>query len=270
MMLRLTITVLAGLVALVGCGPGDLQVPAPPNLDAIVAVYEHPPGQVDQAHVQQTLADAQARLQELHLDWLPSLVAEVAARLRQRLQDNGLPVDPTARPDRNRRAIDAVVRINHVCAGLTDPPGPPAPQTNGTIDLTATVKQGYLERTIWGTASNCQERITVGNHVTADAHLNGTLILYLYGPLPEDPSQLSLLVRVERPATAAADAALTTSQSSSGFDFRVLSSAVEFRLPQPSGDVVVGVGSGTLTLRGSNQTVVCTVGSNTCSPGTGA
>ena len=116
------------------------------------------------------------------------------------------------------------------------------------------------ERTIWGTATNCQERIPVAGQVSVDAHLDGTLILYLYGALPNDVSQLALLVRVERPASG----------SASGFDFRIIASAVEFRLPQPSGDIIVGVGSGTLTLRGSNQTLVCTVGSGSCSPHVGA
>jgi hypothetical protein len=105
-----------------------------------------------------------------------------------------------------------------------------------------------------------------------DAHLDGTLIFYLYGPVANDVSQLALLVRVERgtAADAGTDGSGAPSQSSSGFDFRIVSSAVDFRLPQPSGDIIVSVGSGTLTLRGSNQTAVCTVGGNACSPGTGA
>ena len=250
---------LATALAVAACD-GSLSMPSAPNLDAVVATYENPPGTVDTARVNQMLADAHARMKELHLDWLPPLIVGVVSRLRERMEDNGLPTDPQVAPNSNKKNIDAVAKVTHVCRGFQDPPESPDAEKNGTFELTATIQTGSLERIVWGTAAACRERITVGDRVTVDAQLDGTVILYLYGPLPSTLAEVQLLVRIEKPGATGA----------SGFDFRIVAGTVEFRLPAQDGDIIVAVGSGTLTLRGHNQTAVCDVASATCSPQMGA
>ena len=60
---------------------------------ALVMTYQMPTATLDTSNIDQVRADAQARLDELNLDWLPDLLSDAVTRLRTRLDDGGLPDD---------------------------------------------------------------------------------------------------------------------------------------------------------------------------------
>lgn len=242
------------------CAPDDLELPAPPPMDDVVAAYDNPTGTIDTARLDQVRADAQARVDALPLDWLPELVSGLAARLRERLSGSGLATNPGIVPDDERPIIDAVARVHHVCKGFADPPGPPAPAQNGTLDLTAVVEDGRLRRVIWGTGAACHQSVDVGERVTVDAVVDGTLAIYLLGSLPTGLADAQLLVSF----TGTAGVMNERVPQIGSFDFRLQNGVLEVRVPVSDGEIIVGVGSGMLTLRGRNATYSCAPAAGTC------
>ena len=69
---------------------------------ALVMTYQMPTGNLDTSNIDQVRSDAQARLDELHLDWLPDLLSDALARVRT--PPRRQPVSPTIRPARPTRA----------------------------------------------------------------------------------------------------------------------------------------------------------------------
>ena len=92
------------------------------EMDALVAAYESPTGTFDTAKAEDTLMRAQARLEELQLDWLPDVMSEVLARVDSRLDDSGLSGDPATLTDTDpdRPIIDAYATVHRVCKGWVD------------------------------------------------------------------------------------------------------------------------------------------------------
>ena len=108
---------------LAGCGPGPLPLPPGPDLDALVVKYQAPTGTIDPQQINDVIVAAQTRLGQLHLDWLPDLLAQSMTRLRERLDDNGVPSDPSAAPNLDHPGIDATIRLAQTCRGWDDPIG---------------------------------------------------------------------------------------------------------------------------------------------------
>ena len=48
---------------------------------ALVTTYQMPTGNLDTSNIDQVRSDAQARLDELHLDWLPDLLSDALAQV---------------------------------------------------------------------------------------------------------------------------------------------------------------------------------------------
>ncbi len=194
-----------GALAL-GCGPDTVTLPTPPmeaQTAALVMTYQMPTGNLDTNNIDQVRSDAQARLDQLHLDWLPDLLSGALAQLRTRLDAAGLPDDPTSTPDTRKGQLTVVANVTRICAGWSDPPGPPDQAANGSIAVTAIADTGKLNPEIWGTATSCLARFPPAGSTGAvasatssvvDATLDGTLILYSLGPLPKNPSDAQLLV----------------------------------------------------------------------------
>ena len=159
----------AGLSA---CAAGSLNLPDPPMTDEteeVISAYDSPTGTVDVAHIDMQLDKAEARLEELHLAWLPNLVSEVLVSLEKRLSDGGLPTDPADAPKEDEPRLSAAVTVHRVCKGWSTPAGPPDAATNGSIELTAVVDGSQLRRDLWGVATNCSSIIDPpGDDATAD------------------------------------------------------------------------------------------------------
>jgi hypothetical protein len=257
-------------IAATGCGPDPVDVPTPPLAEetaAIVATYDAPTGSIDTANLQRTVQQAGARLEELNLDWLPDLIAEALTRLRTRFDEGGLPADPAAPPDDDRARITAVVNLTRICRGWDDPAGPPNAAANGDIEVTAVVEATQLTRQAWGTATACHARLDpidtpvldeVALSSGVNAFVDGTLILYLFGPLPRTGSEADFLLRFS------GQIGRQEQPRSASFDFRVVDRKVEFRHAVADGDIIVGVGATSLTLRGSNATFTCDLATASC------
>jgi hypothetical protein len=274
------------LGAAAACTSDDLVIPQPPDLTAVAAIYEMPTGTVDPQRASEVAAQAQARFGELQLDWLPRLVADALAGLRQRLTDTGLPTDPATTgvdddddddddgDDSKNPWIDAVVHLQRICRGWSEPPGAPDAAQNGTLDLTAVVQRSRLGSTVWGTATACRARVAVGSSVAVNGFLEGTVTVYLYGGVPRELADTRALVQVtgrigtEVTIQGNAQTAATPGGTASGsFDFRVIYPQVEIRVPVADGDVIASVGLDAIEIRARNGSYRCDLPALTCHPG---
>jgi hypothetical protein len=253
-----------------GCGPENVTLPTPPmatETAALVTTYQMPTATLDTSKIDQVLSDAQARLDELNLDWLPDLLSDALARLRTRLDAAGLPDDPASTPDTRRGQLTAVATVTRICAGWSDPPGPPDAGANGSIEVTAIVDTGQLNPEVWGTATSCLARfppagstgaVASATSTVVKATLDGTLILQLLGPLPADPSDAQILV------IFSGSIGVGDHVGSASFDFEISKSQVKFRIPVASGgDAIATVGT-TLGIQGANAGFSCDLTTLTC------
>lgn len=251
------------LLALTGVGCiQSLNIPTPPmqaETQAIAASYDTPTGSVDVSNVQGTLDTINSTIPNLPLDWLPSYAEGLLADLDSRIKDSGLPDNPDASVISHGYVLSAVVNVNRICMGFGDPPGPPDAQ-NGAILLTAVVENGRLDPEAWGTATACKLNLTVLNGaLSGNATLDGTVILYLLGPLPMGASDARFLLTFDGTITVG-NQTLNTS-----IDFRVFDGVLAFRLPVSDGDIVAELGTGSaVTLRASNGTFLCDLKALSC------
>jgi hypothetical protein len=283
-----------GVAAAAGmaCGPDPIELPEPPlaaETAAIAAEYAAPSGTLDGAALRQTAADVRARVEELDMPWLPRLLSSLLTRLQRRFDSAGLPQDPTAPRDTDRAVIKAVIDLDFVCPGWADPPGPPNSDENGKLRVTALVIDARLQPTIWGTASGCRARIEpLGNTPLVpatleatvpdagappaaptdaapaasppalDAFLDGSLLLYLYGPLPESNLDADFLMRFT------AQIGIGERTRKLDVDLRWIDRQLEFRHPVADGNIIVGIGLTRFTLRGRNLSVTCDATTLSC------
>jgi len=253
-----------------GCGPSTVTLPTPPmeaETAALVMTYQMPTGNLDTSNIDQVRSDAQARLDQLNLDWLPDLLSAALVQVRTRLDGGGLPDDPASTPDTRKGQLTAVVTVTRICAGWSDPAGPPDQAANGSFEVTAIADTGKLNPEIWGTATSCLTRFPAAGSTGAvasatstvvNATLNGTLILYSLGPLPQDTSQAQLLV------IFSGSIGVGDQVGSASFDFEISKGQVKFRIPVASGgDAIVTVGT-TLGIQGANAGFSCDLTTLTC------
>ena len=243
----------------------EVEIPTSPEAeetDAIVLVYETPTGSLDTTMLQETADAARARIDELDIGWMPRLISGALTRLRQRFDAGGMPADPTASTDSDRADMTAVIDLTHVCKGWDDPLAPPNMTENGSVQLTAIVEKSRLQRQLWGTASACRwmpDPVEVTElDPLVQAFVDGTLILYLYGPLPEEWIDADFLLRFT------GQLGRQDQVRERDFDFRFVDGVIELRHPVDDGEIIVGVGLTTLTLRGSNATVTCDLITRSC------
>ena len=248
------------------CGPDPIDYPSPPEeAQAILATYESPTGTVDAADAAVVAARASARIDELDIDWLPELMGRVLVRLRERFEVGGLPLDPAAIVDPDRPTIIALIDLEHVCSGWSVPPGPPNEAENGSIQLFAKVDNTRLRRELWGTASNCRWRISqrmgLAQVVTSPAlnvALNGSLLLSLYAPLPKEEAEAAFFMSFD------GELGREEQLRPLSFDFRTINRQIEIREPVDDGEVIVGRGAGTVSVRGQNASYTCDLATLTC------
>jgi hypothetical protein len=247
-----------------GCVLGDVHMPDAPmaaEMTDIGAVYDNPTGTIDVANIEATLDAVETRLAELHVDWLPDLIAEALIRLSQRIADVSLTDDSGAEAPNTDSVIDAVVELHRVCRGWSDPSGPPD-AANGTMQLTAVVEDGHLREDVWGAATACQTRLDPLQTKVVNPALNlsidGNLDVRLYGPLPRTGGDARFLLLFSG-RLGVGDRAADVS-----IDFRVLDGQLAFRLAVSDGDIIVEVGATAISLRGANATFTCDLASRSC------
>jgi hypothetical protein len=257
--LRLAPVVAAlGGAALLGCGPDDVRLPAiPMELVSVEAEYQSPTGTVPVDAIAQ-IAQLQSTLATIDTTHLPDIVTNMLSSLRARLDGSGLPTDPVVTPKKQRPVIVGSVTLTRTCRGWDETMTTPNP-ANGAIELTAEYHSSLLQKVVFGTATACHERVDVTDNLTVHTFLDGSLAVYLEGPLRSDPSQATYLVGWN--GTIGTE----TAQASSQFDFRVVPPQLEVRLPVPDGNIIGSVGANQVSLRGKNGTFGCSLQTFLCS-----
>ncbi len=256
--------VVLGTLSLVGGGAcvSKLDIPTPPmeaETQAIAASYDMPTGTVDINNVQSLLGLVNTTLPNLSLDWLPNYAEQLLENINDRIEGSGLPDNPDAEMETHHFVISAVVTVTRICPGWADPPGPVDAQ-NGNTMVTAVVQNGRLNPEVWGLATGCKQNLTVLNGaLTGNATLDGTIVLYLLGPLPSNVNNARFLF------TFNGQLAVGNQTANPSIDFRVFDGLLGFRVPVTDGEIVAELGTGsTVTLRASNGTFLCDLTALTC------
>jgi hypothetical protein len=264
--MRAGIIAAALAVSVGGCGPDKPVLPDAPmeqQMTDLTAIYDNPTGTIDTANIQATLDAVDARLTQLHLDWLPTLVSEALVRLSERIEDVELVTEVDEEAPTEHTVIDAVVDLQRICRGWSDSPSLPD-AANGTFDLTAVVEDGKLRPDVWGTASACRTRldpldVPAGSDlISANLSVDAALDVRLYGPLPRSVGEAKFLLLFEGRLGTEERTADTS------FDFRVLDGHFAFRFAVSDGDIIVEIGVTSISLRGSNATFTCDLASRSC------
>jgi len=254
--------------ALAGCGPDPLPLPPAPDLNALVAKYQAPTGTIDPQQLGQVMAAGQMRIKQLQLDWLPDLLAQLMTRLRERLDDNGVPSDPSVAPNLNHPGIDATIRLTKICGGWDDPPGAANAQENGTLSVTAVIENRTFRRALVGSAASCRGRIQPTNQIEVapstdlKVFLDGSLGFYFYAPVPKTVADTRALVQINGQVGTMAGG-----NASGEFDFVIDYPNVAVSLDRPDGNVILEVGLDGVTIRAANATYRCDAALQTCGPG---
>ena len=234
------ISILVGIVTLsAGALPAcisKLNAPAPPmqaETEALAASYDRPTGTVEVNNIRETLGAVDVVIPSLALDWLPAFASGLLVDLNQRIGGSGLPSNPDASVEFHHFILSAVVDLQRICAGWTDPAGPPNAAANGTIDATAIVENGRLDAEVWGTATACKVSLTsLNGALSGDSTLDGALILLLLGPLPTTVSNARFLF------TFTGQIGIANQMVNSSIDFRVFDGRLDLRVPVSNGDIV--------------------------------
>jgi len=260
---------LAGAVAavLTGCGPGPLPLPPGPDLDALVVKYQAPTGTIDPQRINDVIVAAQARIGQLQLDWLPDLLAQLMTRLRARLDDNGVPSDPSVAPNLNHPGIDATIRLAQTCRGWDDPVGAANADENGALSLTAVVENSTFHRGLVAAAESCRGRVQPSNQfkvatgVDLKVFVDGSLGIYFYAPVPRTLAETHALVQISGQLGTMAGGNVAGE-----FDFVIDYPHVEVSLDRSDGNVILEVGLDGVTIRAANATYRCDAALQTCGP----
>jgi hypothetical protein len=251
--------VVAGLAALVGCGPSGAALQAlPPEIQATAAVYDAPTGTVPASAMQQ-IAELQQIVSTIRQSHAVDVASQALAKLHDRVQEGGLPTDPTTTLAKNHPVIAGSITVTRICRGWNDAVTTPD-TTNGTIQLIAQFDRSTLQRAILGTATRCHERIDLPGGGTAHVFLDGAITLYIEGPLLPDASRDTYLM--------AFDGTIGTEASTvdAAFDFRVAPPQLEVRIAVADGDIIGSVGATEASLRGANGTFGCSFDTFQCGP----
>lgn len=146
------------LLGLSGCG--DLELPPPPDMSALVRAYDEPDGEL----TAETAAELGASVATTVTDTQASSPIELMGEMVTDLQDTSN-ADPASDEEPSESESDsgtllgekldvaAIVRLHHKCRGWE---GETPEEGNGTLDITATLDSYGLIPTIWGTAKQCR------------------------------------------------------------------------------------------------------------------
>jgi hypothetical protein len=242
------------------------ELPEPPassETDAALADYESPSGTVDRAELSATLESVRQRLDELDIAYLPRLVLELLTALDRRIDSSSLPDDPTEPAVSGRPVITAAVELDRICQGWMAPAAPPA-EENGTVAVTATFERSRLQSRLWGTAVQCRQRLTPFDMTVPlpaiNLFLDGTLIVHLYGALPDSATDGDFWAGFSGKLGREANVRDVT------FDFRVVDGRIEFRHPVDDGNIIIGVGLTSVEMRSAGASFSCDLTTESCQP----
>lgn len=239
---------------LLSCGPSAVELQeAPTELQSVAAIYDAPTGTVPASAMDQ-IVDLQQKLDTINSTRLGGLMTDALVGLRRRLEDAGVPTDPSTMRKKHRAVIVGSVTLDRTCRGWDDASTTPDP-ANGALEVVAQVEASALQRLIWGTATACKGRVDLPNDLTAHPFVDGSIAIYLEGPLPDNANDAQFIMAWN--GTLGLQAA--EPQRSGSFDFRVINQQIEVRIVSTDGDIIGAVGAGEISFRGSNGTFGCSL-----------
>jgi hypothetical protein len=259
--------VLGGGLLFSGCGPGRVTLPSPPlgtDVAAVAASYQAPTAVLDTAHIQQTYMNVQTVLNKLPVDWLPPLVADLLNALQKRLHAAGLPDSPMTTVPSGAK-VTSTIDIHRICSGWDASSTTPNEAANGSVTVTALVKDGVLQPTAWAVADQCRERVmpsaassAVSQALSINGSLDGTIEFYLLGQLPAVTNGAQTLVVVQ------ATLGVGDQTGSASFDMELSGTFVKFKVSTDDGYVVVTLMDSTLAIDGANASFSCDIENASC------
>jgi hypothetical protein len=251
---------IAALAFLAGCGPERVSMPpVPTEIQAVAASYDNPMGTVP-VDAQQEIAQLQQKLDAFNQTRLGDVISDALMRLRERLEASDVSGDPAARARHPQwPTIRGSITIDRTCRGWDDTSTTPNP-ADGKVEVIAEIDNSMLQRVVWGTATMCKGRVDVTNGVAVHPFLDGTLAVYLEGPLPSNANDANFILGWSGTLGLEQNPTLATGSS----DYRVVSGQVETRIMEPDGDIIGSVGVNEVSLRGSNGTFGCSLVTSTC------
>jgi hypothetical protein len=236
-------------LAVAACASQELQLPTPPDHEALRRVYDSPDGTVDARSAAETLLVAQKALRVLELIDAGSLLGRALATLPAQFPADGLALGTSGSPK-----ASGVVTARRACDGWRSAPGDP-----GTLDLTAVVRNSVVFGEIWGHASACKQTQTV-LRLPIDVSLDGDVAVLMDDATTTDLSEHRWLVSVSGPITAG-------ELSLKGpTDFRVGRDTLEVRVERADKtSVIVALGATGFAVRAANGTFGCNLQTYECS-----
>ena len=216
--MKLLASTVVALVLVAGCGPDPVVLPTPPmqtEMDALVAAYESPTGTFDTAKAEDTVMRAQARLEELQLDWLPDLMSKCSARVDSRLDQSGLSDDPATLTDTDRIARSSTLTRPYTASARDGT----TPQDTRRGEQRLDRHHGNRRRRVpqsrrLGHGDQLPRAHAPIGNVGIDGFLEGTVILHLEGALSQDVSQARFLFYLT------GSMGVASKMASGSFDFR--------------------------------------------------
>ena len=225
-----------------------------------------PTATLDTSNIDQVRADAQARLDELHLDWLPGVVSDLLVRLRTRLDDGQPPhrsrggaEGPPGADHRRRRAAPHLrglgqsgqrARRGHERRARPDGHHRHRKDQSGGL--------GDGQRLPRPLSRRRQQRRDRRDAVGRD------------GDARRDAHHLCPRAAAQRPprtprscSPSPGSISIGDQTKSTSFDFEVVNKSVRFRVPADGGDAIVTVGT-TLGIQGANAGFSCDLTTLTC------
>lgn len=245
-----------------GC-VSKVDVPDPPNLDAIAESYDHPRGVLTPANVEATVTRLVGssvvvdRANPMATIW--TLMDSMGAALNAQ----GISTKEEGDPEADIQ-VNAVATAHLVCPGWDMDLTKTDPVTNGTIVLQTVVRSNRLSRVVWGDATACKARggaAQPGMTATklVPATFDGPLRIHRFDPIATPANQGHFLVQIL--GTLAADGV-----TFEGSDFRLGPGVTELRieLEDGSGDIIGASGIGGVKLRTGDGDYQCNVAARRC------
>ncbi len=254
---------------LAACGeqePKDIDKPTPPDMSALMAIYEAPTGTFDQdsALVAADAAhDIAQQIAELGIDQaLQGTVLEaVDAKLNGETTTQG-----SIGTHRDYQTDgEGYLLVTRICNGWGAEPMPDP--MNGDLRLTVGFTEQGVDAVVWGKATSCQ--YAQGSHRILlhglDGAAAGELRLSFGSPVAFDqvaarPMLLDLDIAAELDGT----------ETLADFDFRIdpLTGTLELRVAVADGDIIVSASTSLLTgVRAKNGNFGCNESTRTCMAG---
>jgi hypothetical protein len=233
----------------------DAEIPAPPDVSPILAIYDEPDGRVDAATAASVLTDAVAVAAVISLSGVGVEFRDLFRSVRARADEELARVREDGSLEEPDFEIDASVTLRRTCNGWSDPDAAPDPMQNGVLEAHGVVSDDVVVPRVWGHTMGACLQMTDTMGTTVRSSFQGTFVL------DETPKGDAFFALFDGILGTPITPSLTGEH-----DFRVLRSGeIEVRAAAKGGGFVIAfVGSDEVGLRGSNGRYVCALARRFC------